>query len=41
VQWDKSGILMFGLVALVKAENSRNLLDLQSVKELEFIYIKS
>lgn len=36
-QWDKPGILMFGLVAY----NSMNLLDLQSVKELELIYIKS
>lgn len=32
---------MFGVVALVKAENSTNLLDLQSVKKLRFVYIKS
>lgn len=32
---------MFGIVSLVKAENSMNLLNLESIKELGFIYIKS
>lgn len=40
-QWNKPKIQMFGVVALVKAENFTNLLDLQSVIEHEFIHMKN